>query len=578
MRQFVLSCVLLIPAFAAGPSVKIEKPMPPPAWALAQRVLLRVNVEAAQEFAAKYFDDRGFLRCVERWGGNDGPDDAMETIHNWTLLYALGAAPPILDLYRKAWEGHIVQFTQARAPSVEMAKNGMFFKEFITSFDWEHTGEGLAPFHFYALVSPKDPQYLQRVRRFAGFYMNEDKGAPNYDPKHKIIRSLHNGSRGPKLTPASEMDWGGEAVAGDPARLDRYKTASNIRGDHPLNLAACTLGTNAYALTGERKYRDWVLEYAGAWRDRVIANGGNIPTNIGLDGTIGGEWGGKWYGGTFGWNFEPQQNARNYYMRGARMAFGEGYLLTADLSFIEPLRKQIANLYAARREQNGRILLPNKHGDNGWYGFTPNQHFDVQRDIYLWSMDRADLKWIAEDPWIRYLEGKDADYPVRALQADFERMRRRLEGMRNDLTTADTRASDGAQRYNPVAADTLVNLMLGGNDPGTSGNILHARLRYFDADRRRAGLPEDVAALVEKLDAGSVTVTLVNTSPIRARTLLVQGGAYGEHQIVSVESAGQKTGVDAKHFTVHLGPGAGSALTIAMRRYANQPSTAFPWD
>jgi hypothetical protein len=131
--------------------------------------------------------------------------------------------------------------------------------------------------------------YVQRARRFAGFYMNEDKGAPNYDPKHKIIRSLHNGSRGPKLTPASEMDWGGEPVAGDAARLERYREAGNIRGDHPLNLVACTLGFNGYALTGEKKYRDWVLEYAGAWRDRVMANGGNIPTNIGLDGTIGGE-------------------------------------------------------------------------------------------------------------------------------------------------------------------------------------------------------------------------------------------------------------------------------------------------
>ena len=348
MRSLLLSCVFLAAARAAGPSVSIDKPMPPPAWALAERALLKTYAEAAGEFAAKYFDDRGFLRCVERWGGNDGPDDAMETIHNWTLLHALGAPDSVLALYRKAWEGHLVQYTQARAPSVEMAKNGMFFKEFITSFDWEHTGEGLAAFHFYALTAPGDAQYVRRMRRFAGFYMNEDKDAPNYDPKHKIIRSLHNGSRGPKLTPASEMDWGGEAVRGDPARLERYRTASNIRGDHPLNLAACTLGVKAFALTGDRKYRDWVLEYAGAWRDRVVANGGNIPTNIGLDGTIGGEWGGKWYGGTFGWNFDPQQSARNYYMRGARIAFGEGFLLTGDASFVDALRRQIDELVRGR--------------------------------------------------------------------------------------------------------------------------------------------------------------------------------------------------------------------------------------
>ena len=135
-------------------------------------------------------------------------------------------------------------------------------------------------------------------------------------------------------------------------------------------LTSCSLAFVAYALTGERKYRDWLLEYAGAWRDRVLANGGNIPTNIGLDGTIGGEWGGKWYGGVFGWNFDPSTSGRNYYMRGARTGFGEAFLLTGDASYTEPLRRQIANLYAARREQNGNVLLPQKYGDSGWYGYT----------------------------------------------------------------------------------------------------------------------------------------------------------------------------------------------------------------
>ena len=74
-------------------------------------------------------------------------------------------------------------------------------------------------------------------------------------------------------------------------------------GDHPLNLASTNLALNAYMLTHEQKYRDWTLEYVNAWKQRTEANGGNIPTNIGLDGTIGGEYGGKWYKGTYGWNF-----------------------------------------------------------------------------------------------------------------------------------------------------------------------------------------------------------------------------------------------------------------------------------
>jgi hypothetical protein len=574
-----LFATLLFAAFvsAAPPVIRIEKPQTPPDWALAERALLRAYTEAAHEFAAKYVDDRGYFRCVERWGGNDGPDDVMETFHNWTLLHALGAPDSLLELYRKIWEGHIRQFTAAKAPSTQAAKEGMFFKEFVTSIDWEHTGEGLAAFHFYALSDPRDSEYVRRMRRFAGLFMGEDPGAPNYDKQHKIIRSLLNGSRGPILTPASVFDWGGEVVEGHPERHDRYRAASNVRGDHPLNMGACSLGFNAFALTGEKKYRDWVLEYAGAWRDRILANGGNIPTNIGLDGKIGGEWGGKWYGGTFGWNFDPAVSGRNYYMRGTRTGMGEAFLLTGDATYLEPLRRQLANLYAAKRVENGRVLLPQKHGDQGWYGYTPNQYFEVQRDLYLWSMNPADLQYLGSDPWLQYLQGKNAGHPMKALSADFERLRRRVAAMRQDDSTPDTRASDGAQRLSPIATDTLVNLMLGGNDPGTSGNVLHSRLRYFDPRQRRAGLPEDVAALVEKIGKDDVTVTLVNTSPVHPREVVVQLGAFAEHQGVAVLANGKRTDLDGSSFNVHLAPGSGDRLVITMKRYANPPTADWPF-
>lgn len=568
---------LLAAGCAAQVTIRIDTPMPPPNWALLERALFAAYGDAAREFASKYLDDRGFLRCVERWGGNDGPDDAMENFHNWTLVYALGGPEALLELFRKAWEGHLVQYTKARVPGIEMARDGMFYREFITAFDWEHTGEGLAAFHFYGLARPDDALYRQRVRRFAGFYINQDPEARNYDPTHKIIRSLHNGSRGPKLSDATEQDWGGEPVPGRPERLTRYRTAANIRGDHPLNLCSATLATNGYMLTGESKYRDWLLEYAGAWRDRVLANHGNIPTNIGLDGRIGGEWNGKWYGGTFGWNFWPQESGRNYYIRGPRIAFGEALMLTGDLGFAEPLRRQIANLYAAKKVENGRILLPNKHGDDGWYGYTPNQHFDVQRDLYLWSMQAGDLEHIANDPWIAYLLGSNRDYPETALRAELERVRRQVEALRRDQSTADTRASDSPQRYNPVSAGALVNLTVGGNDPGSSGNILHSRVRYFDPVSRRAGLPSGVAALVEKIEPERVILTLVNTDPVHARKLILRMGAYGEHHCTSVSLGGTETKVDGRDFTVELAPGAGGALAIAQRRYAHQPALALPW-
>ncbi|MFB3829368.1 MAG: hypothetical protein ACE15B_21545 [Bryobacteraceae bacterium] len=569
MRTLTLALLVAAP-LACEPRIAIRRPMPAPAWALAERALLKANADAAAEFSARYVDSRGWLRCIERWGGNDGPDDAMENFHNWTLAYALGAPESLLRLYEAAWEGHLQQYTHARIPSIEMAREGMYHQEFVTSFDWEHNGEGLAAFEFYALARPGDQRYLQRALRFAGLYLD----LPNYDPKLKIIRSLHNGSRGPKLTPATPEDWGGLPVAGHPERLTRYRDAANIRGDHPLNLCAATLGFNAYALTGERRYRDWLLDYAGAWRERAAANGGNIPSNIGLDGRIGGEWEGKWYGGVFGWNFDPSTASRNYYMRGPQIAFGEAFLLTADARFVDALRAQIHNLYAAKKVENGRTLLPNKYGPQGWYGYTPNQHFDVQRDIWLWSMQEQDRQRIASDPWVAYLSGGNANYPFEALQRDLEGVRSRVAGLRADPSTPDTRASDHPQRFSPVATEALVNLTMGANDPGKSGNIVHARVRYFDPERRRAGLSESVAALVEKIAPDAVTLVLVNTGPVNARSVVVQAGAYGEHEFESVNGAPAR----ARWFTATLAPGCGERLQIRMRRYAHQPDARFPWE
>ena len=134
---------------------------------------------------------------------------------------------------------------------------------------------------------------------------------------------------------------------------------------------------------------------------------------------------------------------------------------------------------------------------------------------------------------------------------------------------------------NPVATEALINLTLGANDPNGSGHgplPLHAQVRHFDPERRRAGLAEDVAALVEKITAEGVTLTLVNTSPFEYRTAIVQAGGYGEHHVASVVVGGRTFSIDAPYFTVRLAPGSGDTLTINLKRYAHQPTLAFPWD
>jgi len=115
----------------------------------------------------------------------------------------------------------------------------------------------------------------------------------------------------------------------------------------------------------------------------------------------------------------------------------------------------------------------------------------------------------------------------------------------------------------------LANLTMGAL---LTGNIwsLHARLRYFDPVRRRSGLPEDVAALVEKISGDSVTVSLVNLSAVEARDVIVQAGAYAEHQFTAPHNA--------RWIHVRLEPGSGDRLTLGMKRYARPPTARQPWD
>src|SRR6185437_5016798 len=117
-------------AHADETALTIDAPLAPPAWALLQRELLRANARACEEYFGRYFDDRGYLECVERWGGDDGPDDAIENVNDWPILHALGAGDSILRLYKRAWEGHLRQYTAARTADVDFARDGMYYKEF----------------------------------------------------------------------------------------------------------------------------------------------------------------------------------------------------------------------------------------------------------------------------------------------------------------------------------------------------------------------------------------------------------------------------------------------------------------
>ena len=348
-----------------------------------------------------------------------------------------------------------------------------------------------------------------------------------------------------------------------------------------------------------------MVEYLDAWLQRAERNGGLLPSSVGPDGRI--ESGYGWYGGVYGWGFSVLQVPRNgklahrAYHRRTPYSLANGLLLTGDRRYLDLWRRMIDIVNANAREEGGQKLYPHMYGrldrlerlqqggelddlpasgPEGWYEYRPEPFAPSAADLYYWTLDRSLLGLLEETPrWVRYLDGEDASFPEAALEADLETLRRKVELMRADTRSPDCSMSDDMNAMNPATTGALTRLMLGGIPTGRDVHVLHARVRYFDPARRRAGLPEHVAALVERMTDDEVTVSLVNLDPLDTRTVIVQGGAYAEHQVTSVRQEGAESPaqVDNAHFAVRLAPGAATRLTIGMQRYANQPTLAFPW-
>jgi len=580
----------------AAPSpaiITIATPMAAPAWAILERRLLAENVPACREFFQKYYDARGRLQCVMRWGANDGPDDAFENFNRWPELHALGAGDEILQMYLKGWEGMIRQYSDAKTIDVPAGRDGMYVKEFSAQSDWMHHGEGLQLFNRMNLSVPALAVYRARAKRFAGFYMGEDPDAPNYDPEHKLIRSMINGSRGPMLRKATALDWVGDpfdtsgfvALHGESTYaqfLEHYQEYTDVVGDHFLNLVATSLPTDAYLVTGDAKYRRWIVDYMEAWLARMTQNGGIIPSYVDLSGIIGGPEG-RWWGNAYGWGFSPvnpvtgRREDRNRIPR-ALVGFSNALLVTGDQKYVDAWRAMIDSVNARARTVDGRMEYPTMFGDAGPYGWQREPWNVGALEVWYWSMRPDDRPRIGRNPWLDFLDGRSPGYPEDSLTRDLDSIARKIAIGRADRMPPDKRLADNMLESNPAATDAMVQLMFGALVPGRETGLLNARLRYFDPDRRRAGVPEDVAALVSGLSDRATVVTLVNVGRTRSRAVVIQGGAYGEHQIESVEENGRTTAVNARDFTVRLAPGAGATLRLVMRRYVNQPAAAFPWE
>jgi len=363
--------------------------------------------------------------------------------------------------------------------------------------------------------------------------------------------------------------------------LAHYQEYGDVAGDHFLNLVATTLPTNAYLLAGEPKYKKWLVDYMDAWLDRMKKNGGVIPSFVDLDGTIGGPQG-AWWRNAYGWGFSPvnpvtgKREDRNRIPR-ALVGFNNALLVTGDQKYVDAWRTMMDAVNSHARVIDGKKQYPTMCGAEGWYGWRNDPWNVGALEVWYWSQRPQDLERAGGGGWLGFLKGQNPSFPEDALQRELAQMRQRVAALRKDTTPPEKRLADNMLNINPAATDSMVQLMWGALVPGREGGLLNARFRYFDPVRKRAGVPEDVAALVSELSDTRATVTLVNLSPSQSRTVIVQGGGYAEHQLVSVTSDGVTTPIGGPLLSVQLDPGSGQRLVFEMKRYANTPTILHPW-
>jgi hypothetical protein len=557
----------------------------PPGWATAQRELFDLLDHAWRRFARDFTEADGRLKYGGRLSSRDGADDFYEVFFNWPQLYLLGGHDDLLAESERHWEGVTRQLTEL----------GMLRDEFERGYDWFHQAESLLLFYFLCMAAPD--RWSGRARRFADLYVDPEHG--NYDPEHRIIRRPHNGSdperQGlfdgdtyPWLPQEAQMygyplEWTLPACTEDPP-LDRDpRLGEEMRrrmgsGDTAVNLAVAGLVHNALILTGEERYREWIAEYVGAWRERAAARGGVLPDNVAPNGAVGGLLEGRWYGGHYGWSWP-----HGWYSVGhaATVAALAGASATGDDSYLDLVRPALDEIIShgktmafteadsslqskwtvqlAEDVVTPTLHVPFRYADGGWFDYNPmlmaapmalwhhsasmadRERLDQLRAAsgYDWRTVRAfRSKEEAghEEPWFAFLSGDDPGYPERILAAAQAQVRHRLTRMERyrgrDVPEADIHLW---QQSNPVVTEALVQLTWGGPQVVYNGGLQQARVRYYDADAERPGLPPSVAALVSRIDPEATVVELINLDPASARSVIVQAGAFAEHTISTVQ-------------------------------------------
>jgi len=281
-------------------------------------------------------------------------------------------------------------------------------------------------------------------------------------------------------------------------------------------------------------------------------------------------------------------------------------------------RSQLAMMRKNGKMIDGEFQVPIRYDDRGWHHYRRESPSDY---LHLWFMTQSENDWaeierFAETQersrgritdgdlgWAMFVKGRNPGYAARELRDEVKTVIRKIEFIQKEHGDPETFVDNKWILVDPMKLDRLVRLSVGGLPVKVQGEMLYSQVRYFDGERRQAGLPPDVAALVTHIEKDLIELEVVNLNPAEPRQLVIQGGAYGEHRFESVtykqvaeiqppvrDVRNPRSGMidqaltesssvlNGRAFVVNLSPGSGSKLTLKIKRFASEPSFDFPWD
>ena len=574
-----------------------------PEWAVLQRRLFEVMDQGWRVFDEKFCNPDGSLIFNQSMDhSRDGADDFYEAFFNWPALYMLGGSEDILSAAKKSWKGVTEQLTKLGLVKDQyergydwfhQGESMIFFYAICAADPKDQEFKKLAKQFADLYAGKNSPNYVADKNIIPAPHNGSDGLRPGLGQENQDgypagdINSVMKPYGLPLHYVEGINEWDDLAVKEKSILMASEMERVLGYGDVAVNLAVTSLIANQWLYDNEQSSADWINKYIQGWVDRAEANDGIIPDNVAPNGEVGGLHDGRWFGGHYGWTWPHGF----YSVSHATLVAGlNAILVSGDKSVLQLTRTVLQKVKSLGRvgtiietesslqagtERFGVpvdkpvVLVPYRYGKDGWFDYSP---MIMSLPMWLWylSMSDEDAKFMEEliegiapfgsylsptrnkeeagheAPWFSYLHGKNENYPTTALAMALGQVARRMRLMETEVISGPGGVNIHFwQEVQPIVTEILTQLTLGAPQVLYNGGLQVARLRYFDADAGRIGLPNEVAALVTKITKDETLVELVNTSITQTRRVVLLAGAFGEHQFESVTQLSEST--DPKH-------------------------------